>query len=244
MTVPSSLAVVVGAALLAYPANSMAAPSPVDATREAPKIVMNAIDRSIRMGHDQAEEVKVISRSAADEAVKSEQKCRVSLHVNLEGTGNYRTAAVSCFSPRWTLYVGLVLTHEVTVPVATKEIPMGAKIVAHDFRLVQFPANDLNGDLIVPDQLIGLRTGAPISPGTSITRNNVIIPMAVQNGLDAQAQIIQGNVRVRFKCRTLQSGSIGDTILAMNASTGKRIEVYIRRTGARPPIGRPFITIY
>jgi flagella basal body P-ring formation protein FlgA len=213
------------------------------ATAEPAEAVFDAVQSALRPDARASIDVKIATPDAARAAIAREKKCTAPLAVQVQGAGAYRTASVSCTSPNWTLYIGVTTNEIVAVPVATHAIPMGAVIADNDFKLVELPRSGLIGPAIDPGQLAGMRTSVPLSAGTAITRNSVVVATAIQNGQDVRAEIDEGDVVVRFRCRTLQSGAVGDTILAMNSTTGKRIEVYIARAGGSHPTGQAFITV-
>jgi flagella basal body P-ring formation protein FlgA len=216
----------------------------VDPTATEPAdAVFDALRHALQPEDSKTSDVRIASPSAAQTSIAAEKRCAANLAVHIDGMGTYRTAEVSCQVPRWTLYIGVVITQMVMVAVAIRTIPTGTVIAANDFKLVELPLNDLNGPAIDATQVVGARTSVPLSPGTAITRNSVVVSQAVANGQDVEAQILEGDILVRFHCRTLQAGAIGDTILAVNPATGKRIEVYVAGSDSPHPSAQPFIIV-
>jgi flagellar basal body P-ring formation protein FlgA len=208
-----------------------AAATPV---RENPSDVRSAILTALPSGDATTARVNPTSAGAM-------ARCDGSLGVSFLGSGAYRTAQVVCPSPRWTLYVEVAIEHMEQVLVSTRAIQMGEPIGGNDFRLVKMPANDVAGEPITASQAVGLAAAGPISVGQTITRQNVVIPLAVRNGEPVVVHMMMAGADVTMAGTALQSGGIGQSVLVNNSTSHKRVTAMIAGGDAVPPDGQPFI---
>jgi len=215
--------------LLAGPAARAASPS-----REAFADVRAAIRAALP---PQAAGAVTIARAGAGQM----SRCIAPLSVSFMGRGEYETAEVACSAPYWTLYVGVAIRAEETVLVATRAIGMGQPIRPGDFRAVRLPADDIGGEPITAQDTMAMTAASPIAPGQTITRTNVVIPLAVHNGEVVTVQVIEAGVAVLARGIALQSGGVGQTILVGNGSSQKRITALIVAPGEPLASGQPFI---
>jgi flagella basal body P-ring formation protein FlgA len=168
-------------------------------------------------------------------------RCDGSLEVSFLSSGAYRNAQVVCPTPRWTLYVEVAVEHMEQVLVATRAIQMGKLIGSDDFRLVKMPANDVAGEPITSAQAAGLAAAGPISIGQTITRQNVVIPLAVHNGEPVTVHMMMSGADVTMTGTALQSGGVGQSVLVDNSISHKRVTALIAGDDTAPPDGHPFI---
>jgi len=168
-------------------------------------------------------------------------RCEGSLGVSFLSSGAYRTAQVECPKPHWRLYVEVAIERLEQVLVATRAIQMGQPLGSGDFRLVQMPANDVAGAPIQAAQAAGLAAAGPISVGQTITRQNVVIPLAVRNGEAVVVHMVMAGADVTMTGTAMQSGSVGQSVQVTNNISHKRVTVTIAGGDATPPDGQPFI---
>lgn len=221
---------VLAAALVLQPRPCFAA----SATREDPSDVRTAI-LAVLPAED-ATGARVNPTAAAAMA-----RCEGSLGVSFLSSGAYRTAKVECPKPHWTLYVEVAVERSEQVLIATRAIQMGQPIGSNDLRLVQMPANDVAGEPITVAQAIGFAAAGPISVGQTITRQNVVIPLAVRNGEPVVVHMVVLGADVTMTGTAMQSGSIGQSVQVDNKISHKRVTAMIASDDATPPDGQPFI---
>jgi flagellar basal body P-ring formation protein FlgA len=168
-------------------------------------------------------------------------RCEGPLAVSFLSSGAYRTARVECPKPHWMLYIEVAIEHLEQVLVSTRAIQMGQPIGSDDLRLVQMPANDVAGEPITVAQAVGFAAAGPISAGQTITRQNVVIPLAVHNGEPVVVHMLMLGADVTMTGTAMQSGSVGQSVQVDNSISHKRITATIARSNATPPDGQPFI---
>lgn len=208
--------------------------SAASATREDPSDVRTAILGALPS--EDATGARVNPTAAAAMA-----RCEGSLGVSFLSSGAYRTAKVECPKPHWMLYVEVAIEHLEQVLVATRAVQMGQPIDNDDFRLVQMPANDVAGEPITAAQAVGFAAAGPISAGQTITRQNVVIPLAVRNGESVVVHMLMLGADVTMTGVAMQSGSVGQSVQVDNKVSHKRVTAMIARGDATPPDGQPFI---
>jgi flagella basal body P-ring formation protein FlgA len=208
--------------------------SAANTTRENPSDVRTAILAALPP--DDAAGARVNPTAAAVMA-----HCEGSLGVSFLSSGAYRTAHVECPKPHWALYVEVAIERLEQVLVATRAIQMGQPIGSDDFRLVQMPANDVTGEPISVAQAVGVAAAGPISAGQTITRQNVVIPLAVRNGEPVVVHMLMLGADVTMSGTAMQSGGVGQSVQVDNSISHKRVTAMIARGDATPPDGRPFI---
>ena len=218
------------AAAVLVPWTSLAAGPP----RESPDAVRSAILAALQPADAAAARVDPGAAAAMP-------RCGGALSVSFMGGGAYRTAQVACPAPHWTLYVQVAVQAMESVLVATRALQMGQAIGNDDFRVVRMPANDVAGAPITAAQAAGVAAASPISVGQTITRQNVIIPLAVHNGQRVVVHISMPGADATVTGIALQSGGIGQSILVANDTSHKRITAVIAGSQAPPPAGQAFI---
>ena len=225
------------AGMFALAAASLLLPRPCSAagaTRENPADVRAAILAALPSGD--ASGARVNPSAAAAMA-----RCEGSLGVSFLSGGAYRTAQVECPKPHWALYVEVAIQRLEQVMVATRAIQMGPPIGSDDFRLVQMPANDVAGEPITAAQAVGFAAAGPISVGQTITRQNVVIPVAVHNGEPVVVHMQMLGADVTMTGTAMQSGSVGQSVQVDNNASHKRVTAMIAKGDATPTDGQPFI---
>jgi flagellar basal body P-ring formation protein FlgA len=168
-------------------------------------------------------------------------RCLGPLTVSMMGPGDYRTAQVGCPAPRWTLYVEVSLVRMEAVLVATGFFPMGHRLAAGDFRSVRMASNDVAGEPVSASDVVGKEAAAPLAPGETITRNQIIIPFAVHNGDEVIIHWFSPSVTASAAGTALQSGGLGQSILVENGASHRRITAVILAEGGPATEGQPFI---
>ena len=98
------------------------------------------------------------------------------------GHGTYRTAQVECPFPRWTVFAGICLERTEHVLVTTRSVSLGRDLAKSDLQVVPMPSGSVAGDPISARDVIGKKAAVPLAAGQIITRDQIIIPLAIRNG--------------------------------------------------------------
>ncbi len=204
------------------------------AAREAPADVAAAILAALPKTEGRVAEI-------GPSAAARMERCEAPLAATVMGEGAYRTAQVACAIPRWTLYVEVSLVRMETVLVATRSLAMGQRLRAGDFRAIRVASNDIAGEPVSARDAIGKEVAAPLAPGETITRNQIVIPIAVRNGERIVIQWESAGVSVSAAGTALESGSIGQSILVENDASQRRVTAVILAAGEPGAEREPFI---
>ncbi len=142
----------------------------------------------------------------------------------LSGTDEYKTVAVKCSDPPWTLYVGLSIPTVIRVPVIIHAVPGGHTVPPLDVVYKTLPSDDLNGQAITPVQINqGVTTRITLLKGTPLTASDVDIPLAVRVGEPVSlVSNIQG-ITAEAAGSALQNGGYGQKIVVQNDETHQRV---------------------
>lgn len=146
------------------------------------------------------------------------------------GNSGFRTAAVSCTSPAWTIYAGVRIAKRQEALVATKAIVAGQLIDATDTATREVPTAAVHGTALTADMLGSAPSAArPIAAGQPITREMTDRVAAVQAGEPVTLQVNVSGLRVSAAGVVLQTGAVGDTVMVENAATHRRLKATIVR---------------
>lgn len=219
-----------GSLSLGIGAGARAAMSARETQADVNKAVLSALPKG---EHSVAE----IGPSAASRM----ERCQGPLTAFIMGEGAYRTARVECQSPHWTLYVEVSLVRMENVLVATRSLAMGRPLEEGDFQVVSMASNDVAGDPVSASEAIGKEAAAPLAPGETITRNQIVVPLAVHNGDSVIIHWTSSRVAATAAGTALESGGIGESILVENDGSHRRITVIVLAEGRPPTEGQPFI---
>lgn len=144
------------------------------------------------------------------------------------GSSTFRTAAVSCTSPVWTIYAGVRITQRQEALVATKAIATGQLIDATDTAMREVPTATVHGAALTADMLGSApRAARPVAAGQPITREMTDRTIAVQEGEPATLQVNLSGLKVSAPGLVLQAGAMGDTVMVENATTHHRLKATI-----------------
>ncbi len=196
------------------------------APRQSEHAVVHAVQKALQ-GH---------SVEVGPNAASSMPACRGRLRVRLlpGEQASYRSAGVSCPSPRWTLYVGVTLKSQARVAITTRSIAPGAIITPADIKWASVPAQDIEGARasVLPGQT---RAVSSIPPGQILTRSLVRIPSAIHSGDHISIIVNQGAIQIRARGTALQNGGYGQRIEVKKDGLGRKIEAVVVRQAARRP---------
>ena len=152
-------------------------------------------------------------------------QCLAQLAVSwLSGTDEYKTVAVRCSQPPWTLYVGLSVPTVVRVPVIIHAVPGGHIVPPQDVAYKTLPIDDLNGQAITPFQINeGVTSRVTLLKGTPLTESDVDIPVAVRVGEPVSLVSNTEGITVETAGSALQNGGYGQKIVVQNDETHRRV---------------------
>lgn len=208
------------------------------AEQESPETVKAAVARIARLQAPKGSVVEV-GTTAGAAAMAS---CGSPLAVNLEGTGSYETARVTCSAPPWKLYVPVQIGGSEQVVVATRQIRMGQRVGENDIRLVTMPANDVSGDPVQSlGQAVGKVAAAPVGPGSIVTAADLSAPVVVRYAQPVQVIVAADGVQVVVHCEAMGDGKVGEMVPVVNSISGKRFSAEIVAGEGEAPAGVPVI---
>ncbi|KEP68342.1 hypothetical protein DL1_12400 [Thioclava dalianensis] len=164
--------------------------------------------------------------------------CQTALSVKWlpSGSDDFRTAAVSCAAPSWTIYAGVKIATQQTALIATRAIAAGGVIDTTDTAMAKVAGASLHGTALSDDALTDApRTTRAIAAGAPITREMTDLTTVMQAGETATVQVNLAGLSVTATGKVLQDGAVGDAIAVENAATHRRLTATIvRRAPARP----------
>ncbi|HUC18046.1 MAG TPA: flagellar basal body P-ring formation chaperone FlgA [Acetobacteraceae bacterium] len=212
----------------------LSGPSAAKAAREVPADVEAAILAALPKNE---RDIVQIGPSAAARMTR----CLTPLAASVMGQGIYRTVRIDCASPRWSIYVGISLDTMETVLVANKNIPLGKRLTAGDFRQARMTSANVPGERISVRDAIGKQIAAPLTQGDIITSNDVVIPLAVHSGDKIVIYFAGSSMTATAAGTALESGAFGQSILVQNDDSHREVTVKIIASGGPIPSGQLFV---
>lgn len=201
---------------------------------EAPGNVTAAILAALHQGDGSRVEI-------APTAAGYMQRCRESLSVSIMGHGSYRTAEVECPSPRWTIYAGILLQRTEHVLVTTRSVPLGQRLAKSDLQVVPMASGSVTGDPISARDVIGKKAAVPLAAGQIITRDQIVVPLAIRNGDKVVIHWTGAGVVVTVAGTALESGDSGQTILVENDESHRPVMAAVVTRDSPAKLGQFFI---
>ncbi len=169
------------------------------------------------------------------------QRCQESLSVSIMGHGTYRTAQVECPFPRWTVYAGISLERTEHVLVTTRSVSLGQRLGKSDLQVVPMPSGSVAGDPISARDVIGKKAAVPLAAGQIITRDQIIIPLAIRNGDKVVIHWTDAGVVVTAVGTALESGGPAQSILVENDESHRPVMATVVTRDSPAKVGQLFI---
>ena len=135
------------------------------------------------------------------------------------------TVAVSCGSPRWSIFVPVMVESSVPVLVLRHAVDRGARLVADD---VTLDSRKLAGPgtayLSAPAELGGRVVRRPLAAGSALTADMFMAETLVHLGQDVTLLAGDGPIEVRASGRAMMDGAAGARIQVQNLSSNRVVE--------------------
>lgn len=196
------------------------------AARQSEHAVVQAVQKALAARNAQ------VGPNAASSMPACQGKLRV--HLLPGEQTSYRSAGVTCPSPRWTLYVGVTLEAKARVAITTRPIAAGATITPADIDWADVPTKDIEGvsARVQPGET---RAVSSIPPGQILTRSLVRTPSAIRSGDHVSLIVNQGPIQIMASGTALQNGGYGQPIEVKNDGSGRKVEAVVIRQADRKP---------
>jgi flagella basal body P-ring formation protein FlgA len=159
-------------------------------------------------------------------------KCSSPLSASwIGGADEYKTAAVSCSKPTWTLYIGVSMVTLIPVPVVRHTIVTGDAISLRDVVFKNLPSEDLSGPAVTAGQIAqGVTARMTLVKGTPVTASNVEVPVVVRAGQPLLLVSREHGVTVEAAASALQNGGYGQAVVVQNNETHRRLTAILVRS--------------
>ncbi|SMH67490.1 Putative flagellar basal-body P-ring formation protein FlgA [Acidithiobacillus ferrivorans] len=142
------------------------------------------------------------------------------------------TVAVSCATPRWTIYVPFTFTLWRPVVLAADFLRAGAVIKHQDLTVRRELISAETGPVCFSEgSVVGKVLNANVNTGAKIDPQNLVAPEIIHQGQQVTLEARFGNVRIRAEGIALNDGRLGSTLLVRNTESGKVVTGIVQLDG-------------
>lgn len=143
------------------------------------------------------------------------------------------TVAVSCATPRWTIYVPFTFTLWRPVVLAADFLRAGAVIKNTDLTVRRELISAETGPVCFSERsVVGKVLNASVNAGAKIDPQNLVAPEIIHQGQRVTLEARFGNVRVRAEGIALNDGRVGSALLVRNTESSKVVTGVVQLDGS------------
>jgi len=142
------------------------------------------------------------------------------------------TVAVSCATPRWTIYVPFTFTLWRPVVLAADFLHAGAVIKHQDLTVRRELISAETGPVCFSEgSVVGKVLNANVNAGAKIDPENLVAPEIIHQGQQVTLEARFGNVRIRAEGIALNDGRVGSALLVRNTESSKVVTGVVQLDG-------------